>query len=242
MNADAMQLAYVRAIQERGILVETTWRCLLACPMCRRTRKPQEVEIHKKLYGDLKLVDYKKLLDSFNFIKFCGNISDPIYHPEFHEILRIGKEYNARIEIHTNGWGRKESWWRNAYELCDSKKVSWIFGLDGLPHQSHIYRINQKGEEVFEMMKLGVSLGQQITWQWIPFRYNEDYISEGVRLATKHNMTFMLRPSSRFTPLFKHLLDEDYYNQLEPSKLELKATPRSSENLSRMILHGEDQF
>lgn len=219
MNSDVLQLEYVKEIQHpgRGLLIETTWRCLLECPMCRRTRQPLEPKQHKKEYGDLKPIDFRKILNSFKTVGFCGNISDPIYHPKFHEILRIGKEYNANLRIHTNGWGRKESWWRKAFELTDSERSSWIFGLDGLPHQSHNYRVNQKGEEVWEIMKLGSSLGQKIVWQWIPFAYNEDSIVEGVHLATKHNIKFMLRPSSRFTESFKETIGEDFYKLLEPS-------------------------
>ena len=48
-----------------------------------------------------------------------------------------------------------------------NKNAKWIFGLDGLPKDSHKYRVNQDGNKLYEMMKLGVSMGIFVSWQYI---------------------------------------------------------------------------
>jgi len=67
-----------------------------------------------------------------------------------------------------------------------------------LPKDSHKYRIHQNGEYLFEMMKLGSSMGNRISWQYIVFNYNENDVETARRLAKKHNMYFRLTFSGRW--------------------------------------------
>ena len=216
VNKDTDILFFVEMMANRSIIIDTSWRCVLACPLCPRTIFPNSVEKAKKSYGDLRIEDYKKLLLFFKYITFCGSISDPIYHPKFHKLLELSNEKEKWIRIHTNGWGKKISWWKKTFELSLNDRIEWIFGLDGLPHQSHNYRVNQKGEEVFEVMKLGSSMGCNITWQWIIFGYNQNNIKEGFDLAIKYNINFLLRHSMRFE-FAKLFLGKDLYDKLIPS-------------------------
>ena len=51
----------------------------------------------------------------------------------------------------------------------------WIFGIDGLPKDSHKYRINQDGEFLFRIMKMAKDQYKiNCTWQYIIFDYNEE--------------------------------------------------------------------
>ena len=78
------------------------------------------------------------------------------------------------------------------------KNTTWIFGLDGLPEESHKYRINQNGVHLFEMMKMGVSMGVNICWQYIVFNYNQDHISVAEDMSEKEGIEFRLTFSSRW--------------------------------------------
>ena len=44
--------------------------------------------------------------DVFNQFEFCGNLSDPIYHPDFIETLKHLKGKNLEIIFRTNGSGK----------------------------------------------------------------------------------------------------------------------------------------
>ena len=76
--------------------------------------------------------------------------------------------------------------------------AAWHFGLDGLPEESHKYRINQDGVKLFEIMKLAVSLGVKTYWQYIVFKYNQDHIEQAREMAKQYGMIFKEQHSSRW--------------------------------------------
>ena len=77
--------------------------------------------------------------------------------------------------------------------------AQWIFAIDGLPKDSHRYRINQDGEKLFEMMKESKKyLVKKPVWQYILFKYNENDIDQAFDIATEHDVEFFLIDSARF--------------------------------------------
>lgn len=161
--------------------------------------------------GDISLSEFSKISKYFNEIFFSGNISDCIYHPKFLEILEICENNNNIVTIETNGSGKKLSWWKEAFKY---ERVKWKFALDGLPSASHLYRINQDGKQVFEVMKLGAKLKRKIFWKHIIFSYNQYDIEEVKELAEKYNMRLILILSSRWSG------DNDLYKPNEGLYLE----------------------
>lgn len=162
--------------------------------------------------GDISLSEFSKISKYFDEIFFCGNISDCIYHPKFLEILEICENNNNDVVIETNGSGKKLSWWKEAFKY---ERVRWKFALDGLPSASHLYRINQDGEEVFEVMKLGAKMKRKIWWKHIIFSYNQYDIEEVKELAKKYNIKLILMLSSRWSG------DDDLYKPSEGLYLEV---------------------
>ena len=57
-----------------------------------------------------------------------------------------------------------------------------------LPEESHKYRINQDGRQVWEVMKMGAEMGCKIKWQYIVFNYNEKHIEAARRMAVNTNI------------------------------------------------------
>jgi len=146
---------------------------------------------------DISIEDYRKLVIAFDNVVMCGQIGDPIYHPKFTELLEESWTLNSLV-VNTNGSGKKYSWWDNVFELSRVfGNVTWRFSLDGLPHQSHQYRINQDGEQVWKVMKRAKYWDVPIIWQYIPFRYNEDSVEQARQMAADHGIEFMLKKSNR---------------------------------------------
>lgn len=59
---------------------------LLECPRCQRQTAFRDKG--KKVYGeDMSIEDIKKLAAHYNHFDFCGQLSDPVHHPKFIEIL-----------------------------------------------------------------------------------------------------------------------------------------------------------
>ena len=63
---------------------------------------------------------------------------------------------------------KKKEWYDEAFD------EEWKFGIDGLPKDSHKYRINQDGQYLFERMLDAKNKGLNVEWQYIIFDYNED--------------------------------------------------------------------
>lgn len=173
--------------------LEITNKCQLKCPACMRQLDPARLRgTREHPFETLKVI-----FDVFPSINFSGQISDPIYHKEFLEILDyLNPEWDYLIS--TNGHGKTEEWWTKAFELTKNKNVRWRFGVDGLPKDSHKYRVGQDGEQVWEMMKLGAKFGAFVEWQYIVFNYNENNIDEARQMAKENNIKFLLTKSDRF--------------------------------------------
>jgi len=185
------------------INLDITHRCLLQCPKCQRNVFPG---LHKRGH-DLSIKDFKKISDYFSKIVFCGQMSDPIYHPNFLDFLEISKD--REVSVDTNGHGKGWKFWAKAFTY---KNITWRFGLDGLPKDSHKYRINQDGEHVFEVMKFGKSMDANIHWNYIVFKYNENDIKTAKYIAKGNGIKLNIIKSSRWD------LNDDY----KPSKMYLE--------------------
>ena len=152
---------------------------------------------------NLSLDEFKKIADAADFISFNGQVSDPIFNPQFIEML---KYINDTLPVDKHHWSsiytaattkkRDKLWYKEAFEAC--KGIRWFFGIDGLPHQSHQYRIGQDGEFLFEMMCMAAEMGNNTVWQYIIFNYNENSIEEAKQLAGKHNLNLKLVKSNRW--------------------------------------------
>ena len=79
---------------------------------------------------------------------------------------------------------RSLAWFRRQFLLTRNKNVLWEFAIDGLPEDSHKYRINQDGKKLFEVMNMGRKLGCQVVWKYIIFKYNENDMQEAKKRAS----------------------------------------------------------
>ena len=211
MNIDSNYL-------NRGINIDISNKCVLACPRCMRQTKPG---IHKR-GSDLLPEDFRKIARSFNAIGWGGQMSDPIYHPNMHGLLDVAIEEQTDLSIATNGWGKKDKWWDISYDKVGQlEHHSWRFGVDGLPKDSHKYRVHQDGEAVWRQMLRGVAAGNKIEWQYIVFEYNENDIDEARKMAEDNGIAFLLLESSRWygddDPLkpSKHYIDRTMNTEIQ---------------------------
>ena len=169
-------------------------RCTLACSKCRRTQfKEAGIPIDG---GDLPFDDFKKLASHFEDLILCGGVADPVLHPQFIKILQYSYMNENKISVSTAASHRPIDWYRRAFKA--NPDATWIFGIDGLPEDSHKYRVNQDGEKLFKVAKMAVSMGIITVWQYIIFKYNENDIEESEKLAKDNGMNFKLWKSDRW--------------------------------------------
>ena len=174
------------------INLDITHRCTLQCQRCNRAIFAARGQ---KVPGeDMTMENFKKVIDYFEEVYFCGQISDPIFHPQFIEFLKLLK--GRKTVIHTAASHKKEEWYRKAFEA--NTDAYWTFGIDGLPKDSHKYRINQDGKKLFKMACMAAKIVGKVKWQYIVFSYNENNIEEARQMAKDNNMIFEVQKSSRF--------------------------------------------
>jgi len=135
----------------RNLNIDITHRCALDCPRCQRWGDYRKYG--KKVPGiDFTISQMKKIISFYNDLHFCGQYSDPVHHPKFIEILKLVREQGVSCSVHNASSAKSEDWYIKAFEA--NPKAHWVFGIDGLPEESCLYRINQDGEKLFNTLLL----------------------------------------------------------------------------------------
>jgi organic radical activating enzyme len=190
-----MTTDYVKESKKDWINIDTSHRCELRCPMCIRQRAEGPSIIKRS--KDITLENLNKILEHYNIgVNLCGQISDPIYHPRFHEILDTILENGNLVTIATCGSNKPEEFWDEAYSK-GKDRVQWKFGVDGIDEKSEIYRVGSNFESAWNAMIKGRDLGHYIVWQYIIFGYNEHEINEAKLIAAQEGFSIRILKSNR---------------------------------------------
>lgn len=171
--------------------IDITNKCGLACPGCQR-QKIYNGDQSKIPGRDITLKEFEMISNFFEEVVFCGRISDPIYHPQFLDILKIcSKKSDKRFVIRHASVINDFLFYKKCFLLSKIKNnISWTFGLDGLPEKSHIYRKKQNGKLLFEVMKLCAKMGVKTQWDYIIFNYNINDIETCREMAKNNGIKF----------------------------------------------------
>ena len=181
---------------KKGINIDISNRCPLECMRCQRqTNFTLE---GRKVYGrDATMDEIEKLSDYFSSFNFCGQLSDPVHHPKFVEILEYLYKKDIQVTVHNASSQKPMKWYIKAFQA--HPKAKWIFAIDGLPEESNMYRINQDGKKLFEVAKEAKKhLKQTPSWQFIVFSYNEDSLEKAKQMAIDEGLMFIVLHSSRW--------------------------------------------
>lgn len=184
----------VRNFRKKNLNIESTPRCTLMCPQCKRKTF---IELNNKIPigNDLTPKQFEKIITYFNEITFGGQLSDPIFNKYFLELLSLCAKNNISTQVLTAATGRSQNWYKQAFETYP--KARWTFGIDGPPSLSKKYRVNQDGKFLFEMMLLANKMGLKVYWQYIIFPWNKMYIEKCKKIAKRYNITINFIVSQR---------------------------------------------
>ena len=225
MNGQELAEFYIKNQKLSSPNMDLSHRCILRCPQCLRQKVEGLPRIKRSF--DIGKPEFRKILNYYdNQITFCGQISDPIYHPDFLAFLEMMDGLGKGLRIATNGTNDKsgnmdDKWWEKAYSYGLGENC-WYFGVDGLDKKSELYRIGSNFEQVWETMKMGVQAGHPIVWQYIIFGYNEHEIEQAKEIAHKEGITLLLVKTNRgFDPRSRNLrknVQKAYENFNVPSE------------------------
>ena len=181
-------------LSRRRINLDIGVKCTLLCNKCSRQKSFKDI---RPIPGhDMTIEEYRKIIDFFPMVTMCGQVSDPIFNKNFLEFVKMSKEKGTDLGINTAASHKTLKWYEDVFD--NFGQGYWMFGIDGLPKDSHNYRINQDGEKLFEVAKLCAKKGITTKWQYIVFRYNENDIEEAKKMALDNGMIFELNSSSRW--------------------------------------------
>tara|TARA_R110000851_G_scaffold56741_3_gene132435 strand:+ start:16226 stop:16807 length:582 start_codon:yes stop_codon:yes gene_type:complete len=172
----------------KSINIDITHKCTLECSTCLR----RSVDVSK--LKEITIKDFEKVIAFYDQIEFCGQVSDPIFHSKFITMLELTQD--KRVFVKTSASHRKMDWYIRAFNA--NKTAIWEFGVDGLPEDSHKYRVKQDGKHLFNVMKKGIELGNDIRWQYIIFKYNEANIPQALEISKKEGIPIQVVKSSRW--------------------------------------------
>ena len=225
MNGQELAEFYIKNQKLSSPNMDLSHRCILRCPQCLRQKVEGLPRIKRSF--DIGKPEFRKILNYYeNQITFCGQISDPIYHPDFLAFLEMMDGLGKGLRVATNGTNDKSGnmdnkWWEKAYSYGLGENC-WYFGVDGLDEKSQLYRIGSNFKQVWETMKMGVAAGHPIVWQFIIFGYNEHEIEQAKEIAHKEGITLLLIKTNRgFDPRSRNLrknVQEAYANFQKPSE------------------------
>lgn len=189
-----------------GFHVEPTNICTLKCPGCARTRFIDQWPQHWQNHS-LDIDQLNKFLDidlTAKVVTLCGNYGDPIYHPEFHELIKVLKQGGAKLVIITNGSYKTNTWWESTVSVLDHNDRV-VFSVDGVPENFTQYRINADWHSIHRAMQICAEALCQTMWKYIPFAYNETDIESARNLSEKIGIDhFQIDPSDRFDDQTSH--------------------------------------
>ena len=202
--------------------IEPTSKCILECPLCDRTSFYEKFK--RRLTNEINIDHLIKFLKGqAPNVLLCGNNGDPIYHSKFHELCKGLKGIDSKIEINTNGSGKKKVWWEELCSLLSQDDDSITFSIDGLEDTNHLYRINAKWESIMEAIETVHKNNIRTTWKFIVFKHNQHQINDAKKFSEKLGVTnFKLVKSDRWWKQdlmpTKEFVDSSWEHQVQVTK------------------------
>lgn len=183
----------------KGFHIEPTNICTLKCPKCSRTKFieqfPNKWKNHELNLDHL--ISFINIPITNMVFRLCGDYGDPIYYSKLFELVKWIKFNGAKISLHTNGSHKTSDWWNELCLYLDDNDVI-VFAIDGLPDNFTNYRINADWKSISNGIKI-CSKRSYTVWQYIPFKYNVEYIEQAKQLSKELGIKeFLLHPSSRW--------------------------------------------
>jgi len=188
--------------------IELTTKCTLGCPACPRNNPGEKKEDWDVGHMDTDLAKSFANDSEDRSYLFVGCYGDPIYHPDFIDIVRYYVDRNKVLTIHTNGSFKKQKWWDELASLNWSRRQIFNFSVDGLEETNHLYRIRANWKSIMMGMKtmgaLPLDRKPTLEWKYLVFPYNKYQVEDARKLANSLGM-------DRFLPVTSERNIKDYH-------------------------------
>lgn len=184
-----------------GLTCDISSKCTLECSGCLRNTY-RNMGMHPGHNGkDLTREQFDKIIQWYDTVNLCGQVSDPILNPDFEYFLSRGYELGKRIKINTAATVKTKQldWYKRMFDV--NPKAKWTFGIDGIKDESEWYRVNQDSHLIWDAMMLAATYPEmEVVWQFIVFRTNENSVELAAEIAKENNITLRLDITREYGP------------------------------------------
>jgi hypothetical protein len=177
---------------KHGFDFAITTHCQARCRSCMRTDrdtgKPVSWLKPRHMQHDFFENTLKRAGVEIDHIEFCGELGDPMMHPDIHKFIHTGLQY-SNVVIDTNGGLRQPIWYSEiAQKYCRFKrrgsKLMIHFGIDGIDHDTNwLYREGVDFERAMANMRAWFENGGNGTWQFLIFSWNWHQVADAYRIS-----------------------------------------------------------
>ena len=150
------------------------------------------------------LDDYKKILNNSasimkktREIQFCGELGDPMMHPNIEEFIDESLKYVNNVTINTNGGLRQPKWYEHAAKKY-GKKLYIDWGIDGMDQETNdMYRENVNWQRAMDNMTAWFENNGDGQWDFLIFDWSWHQIPQAIEYSKKIKCRISLKFNSR---------------------------------------------
>lgn len=174
---------------DHGFDIEISSYCQAFCSGCQRNTAYGEksdnlVESHMSYDNFCYLMDSIDKLHSSRFIEFCGEMGDPMMHPDIERFIDRALQTTDKLLIHTNAGLRQPKWYTKIAEKHQDKNLQIKFGIDGCDHDTNWkYRKGVNWQRAMDNLKAWTDAGGKGHWAFLIFDWNYHQIPLAIKMA-----------------------------------------------------------
>lgn len=125
--------------------------------------------------------DHIKMFRTLKHVNLCGNMGDPMTHPNIVQVCESTQLHHPGVAISINTNGGIGS--VHHYRQLAAMGVTVIFGIDGLKDTNHIYRRAVNWTRLQERVLAFIGSGGRAHWQWIDFPHTQHQLEQARLLS-----------------------------------------------------------
>jgi hypothetical protein len=226
----------------RSFHIELTSKCVLSCPRCTRTLNRGQYFVGDLPFNLIQRRFHPGILADLEEVLFCGAHGDPIYHDEFHSVIKHFKQNPPlKVVIITIGSHRAREWWEDLAEILTINDCV-KFSIDGLEDTNSLYRKNSRWKNI--MTAVEVLKGRvYLEWKFIVFKHNQHQISQAQQMAGELGFnSFELIRSSTFDGHFIPKGETVDPLKPDPEFVAMSSAISNSNKITPVCLNGRYHF
>lgn len=179
-----------------------TTYCQASCPSCLRTLLDKENKLTVKHTPIERIESAIKNLQNLETVELCGELGDPMMHPDIEQIIDMLTERGVNVIVHTNGGLRTPDFYKHLGSKKRNAGVLIKFGIDGMDAETNEkYRTGVDWQRAWDNMHAWFSITDDVNyagvWQFIIFEHNKHQVDAAYEYTRKNKINMSMRVNRR---------------------------------------------